>query len=162
MDTSWCILNVYSLVRNCLTFASNSVQPRSRGKLIRRIYSNPGPDFLWHIDSYDKLIPYGICINGCIYGYLRYIIWLEVFKTNSDPLSLQSLHLIWYINRSSYLFERFTNSSEQILYYLASLRYRNNLYISAYFYRAILLQGTAIRCAQKYMISFLSCLNVLF
>ena len=32
---------------------------------------------------------------------------------------------IWYINRSSYLFERFTNSSEQILYYLASLRYRN-------------------------------------
>ena len=39
---------------------------------------------MWHIDSYDNLKPYGICINGCIDGYSRYIIWLEAFKTNSD------------------------------------------------------------------------------
>ena len=69
------------------------VQPRSKGKLRRRIYSNPGPDFKWHIDI-DKLNPYGICINGCIYGYSRQIIWLEAFKTNSDP----GMGLIQYVN----------------------------------------------------------------
>ena len=40
---------------------------------------------MWHIDSYDKLKPYGICINGCIDGYSRYIIWLEAFTMSSDP-----------------------------------------------------------------------------
>ena len=39
------------------------VQLRCRGKLGRRIYTNPGPDVMWHIDSYDNLKPYGFCIN---------------------------------------------------------------------------------------------------
>ena len=45
-----------------------------------------------HIDSCDKLKPYVICINGfkCIDRYLRYIIWLEAFKTNSDPAIIGS------------------------------------------------------------------------
>lgn len=40
---------------------------------------------MWHIDSYDKLKPYGICINGCIDGFSRNIIWLRAALTNSDP-----------------------------------------------------------------------------
>jgi hypothetical protein len=61
------------------------VERRSRGRLRRRQYSCPGPNFVWHIDSYDKLKPYGIAINGCIDGYSRQIIWLEAYTTNSDP-----------------------------------------------------------------------------
>ena len=37
------------------------------------------------MDSYDKLKPYGLCINGAIDGFSRYIVWSEAFKTNSDP-----------------------------------------------------------------------------
>ncbi|KAK1154813.1 hypothetical protein AOXY_G27781 [Acipenser oxyrinchus oxyrinchus] len=58
---------------------------RRRHRLERRIYYNPGPDFLWHVDSYDKLKPYGICNNGAIDGYSRHIVWLEAYTTNSDP-----------------------------------------------------------------------------
>ncbi len=30
-----------------------------------------GPNFLWHLDEYDKLSPYGFHIHGCIDGYER-------------------------------------------------------------------------------------------
>lgn len=61
------------------------VESRRRHRLRRRMYANFGPNFLWHMDSYDKLKPYGICINGAIDGFSRFIIWLEANKTNSDP-----------------------------------------------------------------------------
>ena len=28
-----------------------------------------GPNFVWHLDGYDKLKPYGFAIHGCIDGY---------------------------------------------------------------------------------------------
>lgn len=68
----------------------HGVQLRRRGRLRQRIYSNPGPDFMWHIDSNDKLKPYGICINGYIDGFSRHIIWLEAYSTNSDPAVIAS------------------------------------------------------------------------
>ena len=40
---------------------------------------------MWHIDGYDKLKPYGICISGAIDGFSRYILWLEAHVSNSDP-----------------------------------------------------------------------------
>ncbi|XP_046569551.1 uncharacterized protein LOC124277874 [Haliotis rubra] len=61
------------------------VAVRRRHRLQRREYLNCGPNFLWHIDSYDKLKPYGICINGAIDGFSRYIVWLEAHCTSSDP-----------------------------------------------------------------------------
>ncbi|XP_046579233.1 uncharacterized protein LOC124286835 [Haliotis rubra] len=61
------------------------VKLRRRHRLLRREYFNYGPNFLWHMDSYDKLKPYGICINGAIDGFSRYIVWLEAHKTSSDP-----------------------------------------------------------------------------
>lgn len=61
------------------------VDLRSRGRLRRRVYNSRGPNYVWHIDGYDKLKHYGICINGCIDGYSRKIIWLEANKTNNDP-----------------------------------------------------------------------------
>lgn len=35
--------------------------------------------------GYDKLKPYGFPIHGCICGYSRRIIWLEVVKSNNNP-----------------------------------------------------------------------------
>lgn len=61
------------------------VHLRRRNRLRRRLYRNPGPNFLWHLDSYDKLKPYGICINGAIDGFSRMIIWLHAYSTNSNP-----------------------------------------------------------------------------
>ena len=61
------------------------VEMRRKHRLQRRIYSVPGPDFLWHIDGHDKLKPYGFSIHGCIDGFSRRIIWLEVGVTNKQP-----------------------------------------------------------------------------
>ena len=45
------------------------VQLRQRNHRRRRLYTNQGPNFLWHVDSYDKLKPYRICINGAVDGF---------------------------------------------------------------------------------------------
>ncbi|KAK7886541.1 hypothetical protein WMY93_026162 [Mugilogobius chulae] len=57
-------------VRHLLRFLDpDGVEQRRRNRLQRRRYINSGPNFLWHVDSYDKLKPYGICINGAIDGF---------------------------------------------------------------------------------------------
>ena len=61
------------------------VELRRSRKLRRRRYNSKGPNFCWHIDGYDKLKPFGFCINGSIDGFSRKVIWLHVGKTNSDP-----------------------------------------------------------------------------
>ncbi len=61
------------------------VELRRRRRLVRRRYYSKGPNFMWHIDSYDKLKPYGIAVNGCIDGFSRYLVWLEANYTSSDP-----------------------------------------------------------------------------
>ncbi|XP_054641995.1 uncharacterized protein LOC129187166 [Dunckerocampus dactyliophorus] len=58
---------------------------RQARRLRRRRYFSKGPNFIWHLDSYDKLKPYGFCINGSIDGFSRKIIWLNAYTTNSDP-----------------------------------------------------------------------------
>ena len=58
---------------------------RYANKLKRRTYFSPGPNFIWHLDGYDKLKPFGFAIHGCIDGYSRMILWLEVATTNNDP-----------------------------------------------------------------------------
>lgn len=63
---------------------------RRAGRLRRRLYRNPGPNFLWHVDGYDKLKPYGLCISGCIDGFSRNIIWLKVYSTNNNPNIISS------------------------------------------------------------------------
>ncbi|XP_016336667.1 uncharacterized protein LOC107684819 [Sinocyclocheilus anshuiensis] len=68
----------------------DGVQMRRRNRLRRRMYVNPGPNFIWHMDSYDKLKPFGICINGAIDGFSRMVIWLHAYSTNSDPKVIAS------------------------------------------------------------------------
>lgn len=58
---------------------------RKSRRLRRRLYFAKGPNYVWHMDSYDKLKPFGICINGSIDGFSRKIIWLNAYYTSSDP-----------------------------------------------------------------------------
>ncbi|XP_055073955.2 uncharacterized protein [Misgurnus anguillicaudatus] len=58
---------------------------RRKRRLHRRAYFSKGPNFVWHVDSYDKLKPFGICINGAIDGFSRRILWLNAYCTSSDP-----------------------------------------------------------------------------
>lgn len=54
-------------------------------KFRRRAYYAKYPNFIWHMDGYDKLKPYDLCINGCISGLFRKIIQLNVYHTNNNP-----------------------------------------------------------------------------
>uniref|UniRef100_A0A1X7TGC1 Integrase core domain-containing protein n=1 Tax=Amphimedon queenslandica TaxID=400682 RepID=A0A1X7TGC1_AMPQE len=63
---------------------------RSQKRFNRRIYTNKGPNFMWHIDGYDKLSPYGISIHGCIDGKMM---WLKVSPTNHDPRVVARFYL---------------------------------------------------------------------
>ena len=61
------------------------VERRKLRKLRRRIYQTLGPNYVWHIDGFDKLKPYGFSIHGCIDRYSRRIIYLEVSASSKCP-----------------------------------------------------------------------------
>ncbi|XP_041860347.1 uncharacterized protein LOC121652712 [Melanotaenia boesemani] len=67
------------------TLDPDGTETRRRRRLQRRTYFAKGPNFVWHADSYDKLKPFGICINGAIDGFSRRILWLNAYHTSSDP-----------------------------------------------------------------------------
>ena len=56
----------------------------------RRRYSNPGPNFAWHIDGYDKIKPWGFPVHGAIDGFSRKILWLKVVRSNNSPDNIAS------------------------------------------------------------------------
>lgn len=92
-----CLQEGFTVKRETVRLALQLIDPdgveiRRRRRLRRRQYSNSGPNFLWHLDSYDKLKPYGICINGCTDGFSRYILWLRTAKTNNDPKVIASYY----------------------------------------------------------------------
>ena len=62
------------------------VQARSGHRLRRRNYSTKGPNYLWRIDGYDKLKPFGFCVHSAIDGYSRKIFWLEVSSSNGPGI----------------------------------------------------------------------------
>ncbi|XP_074606429.1 uncharacterized protein LOC141859469 [Acropora palmata] len=71
----------------------DGVEKRSRPRLRRRQYHSKGPNYIWHIDGYDKLKPYGFCVHGAIDGYSRRIMWLEVSRSNNNPRLIASYFL---------------------------------------------------------------------
>ena len=63
------------VVRRVLkVFDPEGVEHRSRHRLRRRVYLSKGPNYLWHIDGYDKLKPFN-----------RRILWLNVASSNNNP-----------------------------------------------------------------------------
>lgn len=85
-----CLLNGFKVARADVATLQSIIDPegcelRRHKRLKRRNYYAKGPNFLWHIDSYDKLKQYGLCINGCIDGFSRKIIWIKVTFSSSNP-----------------------------------------------------------------------------
>ncbi len=58
---------------------------RQRRRLRRRKYRTPGPNYVWHLDGYDKLKPFAFSIHGCIDGWGRKLVWLRVDRSNNKP-----------------------------------------------------------------------------
>ena len=76
-----------------LELNAEGVQQRKRRKLVRRKYRNPGPNYVWHIDDHDKLKPFGFSVHGCIDGFSRKLIWLEVTSSNKVPEIISQCYL---------------------------------------------------------------------
>jgi len=57
-------------------------------RLKKRKYNNPGQNYAWHSDEYDKLKPYGFEIHGCIGGWSRKIMWLYVTRSSNQQNSV--------------------------------------------------------------------------
>ena len=51
------------------TLDSEGVLLRSRHRFRRRTYSVKGPNYMWHLDGFDKLKPFGFPIRGAIAEY---------------------------------------------------------------------------------------------
>ena len=66
---------------------------RSRNRLKRRIYISKGPNYMWHIDGYDKLKTFGFAIHGCMDRYSRKIIWLKALPSNNDPRIIADIYI---------------------------------------------------------------------
>lgn len=74
------------VVRQLLSILDpEGVDLRSRRRLIRRRYCSKGPNYLVHIDGYDKLKAFGFAVHGAIDGFSRKMLWLQVGFTNNDP-----------------------------------------------------------------------------
>ncbi|XP_078372629.1 uncharacterized protein LOC144656265 [Oculina patagonica] len=66
---------------------------RKAHRLKKRKYHNPGPNYAWHCDGYDKLKPFGFAIHGCIDGWSRKIMWLYVTRSNNQPNNVAAYYL---------------------------------------------------------------------
>ena len=66
---------------------------RSRNRLKRRINIFKRPNYMWHIDGYDKLKPFGFAIHGCMDGYSRKIIWLKALPSNNDQKVIAYIYI---------------------------------------------------------------------
>ena len=95
------LVTTREVVRHILrVFDPEGVEHRSRHRLRRRVYRSKGPNFLGHIDGYDKLKPFGFCVHGAIDGFSRRILWLEVASSNNDPKIVAQYYLD-YVRQSS-------------------------------------------------------------
>ena len=64
------LVTTREVVRHILrVFDPEGVEHRLRHRLRRRVYRSKGPNFLGHIDGYDKLKPFGFCVHGAIDGF---------------------------------------------------------------------------------------------
>ena len=87
-----------SVPRNTVAVLLKEIDPvgvemRKRRRLRRREYSSLGPNYAWHADGYDKLKDFGFPIHGCIDGYSRKILWLELTRSNNNPAIIAGFYL---------------------------------------------------------------------
>ena len=63
---------------------------RAAHKLQRGTYVSNGANEIWHINSYDKLKPFGFSIHRYIDGFSCRILWLKVTLTNNNSKVIAS------------------------------------------------------------------------
>ena len=68
-------------------------QSEDEKKLKRRCYRSLEPNDCWHIDGYNKIKRFGFPIIGCIDGFSRKTLWLEILNSNNDPFVTASAYL---------------------------------------------------------------------
>jgi hypothetical protein len=68
---------------------------RRRSDLQRRrgSYDCPGPNWIWHVDGYMKLEPFGLEVYAAIDGYSRFIIWIYVGISARTAISVYRQYL---------------------------------------------------------------------
>ncbi|XP_077867977.1 uncharacterized protein LOC144357824 [Saccoglossus kowalevskii] len=71
----------------------DGIERRKKRRMMRRKYIAPGPNFIWHIDGYDKLKPFGFAVHGAIDGFSRRILLLEVSLSNNNPAIVAHYYL---------------------------------------------------------------------
>ncbi|XP_069131729.1 uncharacterized protein [Argopecten irradians] len=84
----------------------HATDERRSHRLQRRVYRLKGPNYVWHVDGYDKLKPFGFCIHGCIDGYSRKVLWFEVASTNNNPSVIAKYYLDCLMAQFHGLFSR--------------------------------------------------------
>ena len=70
-----------------------ATEARRKHQLKRLEYESNGPNDFWHIDSYDKLKPFGSPIHGAIDGHSPKILWLKIVQSNNDPKVIADLYV---------------------------------------------------------------------
>jgi hypothetical protein len=61
-----CLQNGFSIPREdvrvmLLHLDPENVESRRSRRLLRRTYFAKGPNYIWHVDGYEKLKPFGLC-----------------------------------------------------------------------------------------------------
>ena len=79
------VISSHTVRHLMLHLDEEGVRQRRMRRLRHREYVSPGPNFVWHVDGYDKLKPYGFAIHGAIDGFSRRVMWLEVGVSNNNP-----------------------------------------------------------------------------
>ena len=51
-------------------------------RILRRPYTVPHPNYLWHMDTNMKLRHWRFCIHGCVVGFSRALLYLRVNNNN--------------------------------------------------------------------------------
>ena len=77
---------------------ADGVELRSSHCLARITYVSVGPNYLWHIDGYDNIKPYGFAVHGAIDGFSMKILWLGVALFNNSPKAIPSHY--WTVSGS--------------------------------------------------------------
>ena len=81
----------YRVLESLHRIDPDGVQERLKVTINWRKYNVPGPNCLWHIDGYHKLIRYQTVIHGDIDGYSRLPVYVRATNNNRSQTVLNKL-----------------------------------------------------------------------
>ena len=69
------------------------IDARRRRTLRRRLYYSKDLNWVRHLDGCAKLKAFRFEMHGCIDGYSRRVLWLNVLRSNKDPKEVCNLFI---------------------------------------------------------------------